>query len=106
MKRLLDLTKAPITTIECRAMGHAWAWANDETIEFNRGKLAYVTRAEHCLRCGTERRRELNFHVGEISWTRLRYADDYLAAKGLHFTRRDALSEWYRRTAPKEKHTP
>ena len=99
--RLRKITEAADSVLECRAMGHAWTrlGVEDKNItKTRRGEIKEADLGEVCLRCGSPAYRHVNFITGEISPRRTKYVDGYLAAKGVHIKRSDAIFELYNRT--------
>lgn len=95
MKRLTALSDASLEVLECRAMGHAWSHATDTDLNYAGDRLLAANRFERCLRCTSYRIRELDLVNLTIGHARMRYADGYLAARGLHFTRIEAIAAMY-----------
>lgn len=95
MKRLTSLSDASLEVLECRSMGHAWSHATDTDLDYRAGHLVAANRFERCLRCTSYRIRELDLVNLVIGHARMRYADGYLAARGLHFSRIDAIAAMY-----------
>ena len=95
MKRLTSLADASLEVLGCRSMGHAWTHATDTDLNYHAGHLLGANRYERCLRCTSYRVRELDLVNLTIGHARMKYADGYLAARGTHFTRIEAIAAMY-----------
>lgn len=98
MKSIHDIGQASTQVLECRSMGHAWSHLDDEDIQYRAGRVVSFRRVEQCLRCDTERWREVNLAKNEVTRRGMRYADGYLLAPGAQPAKRlDAIRTLYTR---------
>lgn len=96
--RLKNLDEAGDAVLECRSMGHAWTHVDDAEFERRRGQIVRFIRTEECLRCQSQRWREVDLLAGMVTRRGNIYADGYLLEKGsVKPSRVDALKAMYRR---------
>lgn len=92
--RLKSLKDASDDVLECRSMGHAWRHYNDEALKAN----GCARRWEECMRCGSQRYRDIDFLNAVFIRRGMRYTDNYLMPTGSpRLSRADVLVMSYTR---------
>lgn len=102
--RLESIGAASDEVLDCRDMGHQWARTDDRNLVTDtRGNYVELTRTDECARCKARRRRRMELPSFAIVGSTMFYPDNYLAPKGMRYTRADARSASFDRTVGRAK---